>query len=241
MNIVIIEDESAIANNLKANILSLRPNFKIVKILQSVEESLSFFKSNITIDIIFSDVTLLDGHCFEIFEKTALKCPIIFCTAYEQYALDAFETNGIDFMLKPYSIPRLEKSINKVEKLFLNLKSASIPTLDTILLVHYKGQIIPIEYKSIAIIYLKNNITYLKDIKNQRFLINSTLDELESRLNSDFFRINRQMIVNRSTIKLIEKDNLRKLQLKLQIDFEEEIWVGKVKAPTFLKWMEGQI
>lgn len=239
MKIIIIEDEIAIAANLKDSILILRPSYQILKILSSVQESIAFFKTNPLVDLIFSDVTLLDGHCFEIFETVEIKCPIIFCTAYEQYALDAFGTNGIDYILKPYSKERLEKAIQKTETFIVNRHTKAASSPKEHLLIYYKNQVIPIEYQSIAIIYIKNDITYLKDNKNRQFALNSTLDELEHRLNDHFFRANRQMIIHRNYIDKIEKDELRKLLVKLKVDFEEDIIVGKVKAASFLKWIES--
>ena len=115
MKIVVIEDEKITADDLIENLLAVKPNYTIVKILKSISEALAFFQQQPEVDLIFSDIQLGDGLSFDIFKKVKIKVPIIFCTAYNEYALEAFKANGIDYILKPFNIAEIKKAIEKCE------------------------------------------------------------------------------------------------------------------------------
>lgn len=125
MKIVVIEDEKISADDLIENLLTVKPNYTIVKILKSISEALAFFQQQPEVDLIFSDIQLGDGLSFDIFKKVKINVPIIFCTAYNEYALEAFKVNGIDYILKPFSIGEIKKAIEKFE-LFTNKNEVSI-------------------------------------------------------------------------------------------------------------------
>ena len=246
MRIIIIEDEKITAKDLEFCIKEVRPNFEIVKILTSVKSALDFFETNPSYDLIFSDIQLTDGLSFEIFKKVKMDTPIIFCTAYDEYALNAFDANGIAYILKPFSEEIIKSAIEKFEKLtqqtdnklskLLQYIEQSNPPKSKILI--YQGEkIIPIDLKDVALIHLKNGIVKLLRFDQKEFVASQTLEELEKIQHPDFFRANRQYIVNRTAIKNAAKYFNRELVLHLNISFDEKIIISKEKASSFLAWL----
>ncbi len=248
MRILIIEDEKLTANDLASCIHEVRPDFMLVKILTSVKSAITFLKAKPAIDLIFSDIQLTDGLSFEIFKAIEIDAPIIFCTAYDEYALNAFDVNGIAYLLKPFTTETIEVAIEKFEKLthqkddklakllqFMeqsNQRKAS-PTI----LVYQGEKIIPVPFNDIALMYLKNGIVKLQTFDNQIFIASETLEELDKVNNPDFFRVNRQYLVHQKTIKSAAKYFNRRLVLHLNIPFDEKIIISKKKAPSFLDWL----
>mgnify|MGYP000941383545 FL=1 len=185
MRIVIIEDECISAEDLVNCIKSIRPDYTIIKILNSVVESIEFFKTKQAYDLIFADIQLGDGQSFDIFKKVRLNSPVIFCTAFENYALEAFKVNGIDYILKPFDNLMVEKAIKKFEFLvnkFQNYKndieSGKIEKLlnyfdsqqdkrKKSILVKVKEKIIPIKYEEIAVFFIKDNLLRLNCFDGQ--------------------------------------------------------------------------
>ena len=173
MKIVIIEDEEITSKDLEDTIVKINPEHTVVKRLFSVTESIAFFKENNDFDLIFSDIELGDGLSFEIFSELSLKTPVIFCTAFNEYALKAFEANGIDYVLKPYDQKSIERSLNKVS--YFNIDNSRGSTeyatlFDSILamdknkvksVLTYQGErIIPIKVNEIDMVCLENEIVY---------------------------------------------------------------------------------
>ncbi|MFP4555758.1 MAG: LytR/AlgR family response regulator transcription factor [Bacteroidales bacterium] len=249
MNIVIIEDEQHTANDLEQTILKVVPNAKIIDILKSVTESIHFFKSNKTkIDLIFSDIQLGDGLSFEIFNKLQVNTPIIFCTAYDEYALNAFKVNGIHYMLKPFTTKTVEMAIAKYRELKQNFSQAS-PQYETILkllegkktptsvLVYKNDKILPVRIKDIALFYIENEITRIITFEQKKFSINKSIEELETIAGETFYRANRQFLVNRAAIKDTSQYFARKLSINLTFHFDQKITVSKNKVAEFLKWL----
>lgn len=248
MNILIIEDEKITARDLVACIHEVRPDFTVTKILASVEAAIDFLQTNPSLDLIFSDIQLSDGLSFEIYKEVAVNAPIIFCTAYDAYALNAFETNGIAYLLKPFTSQMIENAIKKFEQLtqpkenhlthLLQFIEQSKPqkTSNTILI--YQGEkIIPISFDNIAILYLKSGIVKLRTFDHQIFTATETLEELEKMQHPDFFRANRQYLVHRKAIKNAAKYFNRRLVLHLHFPFEEKIIISKEKSRSFLDWL----
>lgn len=252
MNILIIEDEKLTAQDLKKTILSIRPNAQILAIIPSVEEGISFLSSENTIDLIFSDIQLGDGLSFEIFEKYNLQVPIIFCTAYDDYALQAFKTFGIDYILKPFSLEAVAKAIDKFEHLasfntstptndysqiFEAIKQQLAPKSISSILVYRGDKIVPTDTETIALFYIENEIVYAQTFDHKKLNTNYKLDALEQKLFPQFFRANRQVLVNRKAIKEASQHFHRKLQIHLTVPFTETILVGKEKVTSFLNWI----
>lgn len=253
MNIVIIEDEYKSALELAKIIKEINPEFHIAAILPSISESLAWFKNNPEPDLIISDIQLSDGISFEIFKNIELKVPIIFSTAYSKYAIQAFENYSIDYILKPVEKSRLVYSFEKIrllkERLTLNnedylnrlaglLKSKN-PSSRSSLLAYFRDEIIPIEINNIDLVTVEYD-RVIVNLKNQKFEIKETMDNLMEFLDpQQFFRSNRQSIVNRKFIKNIQHSTGRKLCVSLLN--KETLIISKLKANKFLEWVQGAV
>jgi DNA-binding LytR/AlgR family response regulator len=253
LHVLIIEDEIKAARELRKLLEEMRPGWKVLSILQSVEESVQWLEENPSPDLIFSDIQLADGLCFEIFKSVRISAPVIFCTAFDEYAIRAFETHSIDYLLKPVDLIRLSQSLEKfdalkalfgassgyearLESLFAQLKRP----YKTSLLVHFKEKIIPLKTEQIAFLYYSNGIVGAITHQNQRHILNYTLDELEHMLDPDlFYRANRQFIIQREAIASAEHYFARKLTVRLHVPAPEPIVVSKAKATDFLRWLEN--
>lgn len=251
MNIVIIEDERVVAEDLERDITSLIEVPVNIVQLHSVKESVAYFKSNPPPDMIISDIQLGDGLSFEIFIAVALTVPVIFCTAYDEYAMEAFKANGIDYILKPFTKQTLEAALNKYnqfKQLFtpkeppaysqlMQLLANREPAKATSILVYYQDKITPIKLNEIALFYLENNITHLLTFSGKTYYPNKNLDDLEKVTGNHFFRANRQFLVCRKAIVDVSKYFSRKLYVNLNVSFKEKVTVSKGKAAEFLQWL----
>jgi two-component system, LytTR family, response regulator LytT len=251
MQIVIIEDERPFADDLETSIRQLMTEVTDVTQLHSVRESIDYFSEAPTPDLIFSDIQLGDGLSFEIFLKVKVAAPVIFCTAYDEYALDAFKSNGIDYILKPFTTETLQDALMKYKQLrevftpkeespyhaVLQLLSERNTQHASSILVYQQEKIIPIKLEDIALFYLENDVTRLVTFAGKIFFPNKKLDELEKMTGRYFFRANRQTLVSRKVIVDISNYFPRKLFLNLTIPFKDKIIVSKAKTPEFLQWL----
>jgi two-component system, LytTR family, response regulator LytT len=249
MKIVLIEDEQFTAEDLAGILLRLDPAIRITAILRSVKEAMAFFKGDEQADLIFSDIELGDGLSFEIFSAIAVTAPVIFCTAYDEYALNAFKANGIDYILKPFGEKTIADALRKYERLrenFVAGKSVSALTemvaqhktrQTTSVLVFSKDKIVPVQFSDVALFYIRNEITYLVTFGQKIYPVQKTLEELEKAAGPGFYRANRQYLVNRSAVKEASQYFGRKLSLSLLLPFDEKITVSKEKATGFLNWL----
>lgn len=249
MNVVIIEDEKFLAEELSHYIEAARKDWAIIKIIPSVKEGLSYFSSHTSYQLVFSDIQLGDGLSFDIFKQSAIHAPVVFCTAYNQYAIEAFKNNAIDYILKPFSRKAVEEAINRYETLKANFSSTqkdyqkivqSIQTEKsqlTSLLVNQRDKIIPVKIEDIALFYISNGVVSLLDFKKSRFFVNQTLDELELTVGPCFYRTDRQHLVNRKAVKDVSQYFARKLLLNLLVDYTEAITIRKEKTAEFLDWL----
>jgi len=250
MRIVIIEDEELMAEDLADTILKVVPNATILTILDSVDSAISWFLKNKQPDLIFSDIQLGDGLSFEIFKTIPDHAPVIFCTAFDEYALKAFDANGIDYLLKPFD----EKAIKESYQKYIRLKdklSGNVANLDQIMnlfeskmkqskssvLVYKQDKILPIRFEDVAVFYIENETTHLLTLDNKRYTVNQTIEKLEVGTPDTFFRVNRQILVNRKAIKEATQYFARKLSLHLTIPYEETITVSKNRVSDFLNWL----
>lgn len=252
MKVIIIEDEVRTAHELKNMLLGIDNDIKVDAILGSVAAALDWFGHHPMPELIFSDIELGDGLSFEIFKRISIDVPVIFCTAFDEYAIGAFEANGIDYLLKPIDEVMLQKSLEK----FLGFKEHLIHgaqralnmerVIDQIeilykqtLLVDYRSKIIPVKLHDVGFIYTVNGIVYLELDDNRRFTIPYTLEQLESMLDPrQFFRANRQFILNRDFIDNVEYYFNRKLLITCKIKSPEKIVISRIKAQPFLQWLE---
>jgi DNA-binding LytR/AlgR family response regulator len=252
MRIVIIEDEQYTADDLAETILKVESKAQIMASLRSVKEAVSFFQTNEKPDLIFCDIQLGDGLSFEIFNKIPVSSPVIFCTAYDEYALKAFKVNGIDYILKPFTKKTIQESLKKYRDLsesFVN----NVPSYKALLellegrrnqkqvsvLVYHKDNIIPVKVDDIALFYIQSEVTYLITFHKKEFTINNTLEELEKITGNDFYRANRQFLINRRAITNASQYFARKLSVNLNIPLNEKILVSKEKSNGFLNWLSG--
>lgn len=253
MKVIIIEDEARTAEELKNMLLGFDDDIEVEAILGSVSTALDWFAQHPMPELIFSDIELGDGLSFEVFKKISIEIPIIFCTAFDEYAIRAFEANGIDYLLKPIDEVMLQKSLER----YLRFKEHLIHgaqrainmerVIDQIeilykqtLLVDYREKIIPVKLRDVGFIYTGNGIVYLELDDNRRFTVAYTLEQLESMLDpKQFFRANRQFILNRDYIMNIEYYFNRKLFITCKIKSPEKIFISRVKAQPFLQWLES--
>lgn len=254
MKIIIIEDEALVANDLAASLKKIRPNVEIQQLLGSAKEAIAYFQNNPLPDLIFSDIQLGDGLSFEIAEHIQFTVPIIFCTAFDEYAIEAFKTNGIEYILKPFDLKSLEKALVKFENLktvlvgdMANQYRIAMETLSKYQLkesgtyiVKYRDRFLPINYKNIALFYLENEINHLYTINGRVFYITESLEELEKKLKPIFYRVNRQFLINRSAIVDATEHFPRKLKINLTIQFDKDIYISKEKRAKVLAWLASE-
>jgi DNA-binding LytR/AlgR family response regulator len=252
MRLVIIEDEPLTADDLAQTIKQLYPSSELLGIFPSVKKSVAFFETQPQVDLVFSDIQLLDGPSFEIFRTVSISAPVIFCTAFNEFALEAFKANGIDYVLKPFSTEAIKQALQKYESLkqnFLSTETTQPSPLQKLvdslkenksistILVHYREKIIPVKLEEIALFYKQNEITYLKTFAGKSFAIDQTLDQLEQSCGSNFFRISRQCIVNHASIRETEHTFNRKLIVHLNVANEMDLDVSRNRVSPFLEWL----
>jgi two-component system, LytTR family, response regulator LytT len=250
MKVVIIEDEKITAKDLKRTVLAAEPDAEVVAMLHSVEEALAYFKQHTDMDLIFSDIQLGDGLSFDIFSKVEIRVPIIFCTAFDNYYLEAFEATGIDYIMKPFNKAAIEKALAKythLAKTFnrqaeayknqLNMLETKLNPRKTAVIIRHREKIIPLEAAAIAVFYIENGCTYAHTFAQEKFMVSETLEELEMSFIPAFFRANRQYLVNRKAIKDASLFFNRKMIVNLSIPFNAQILVGKLKTTPFLEWL----
>jgi DNA-binding LytR/AlgR family response regulator len=249
MKVIIIEDEKLTAKDLAKNLMAIDKNIEIVTTIHSVEEGLSFFKNKYEADVIFSDIELCDGLSFEIFQRYQNTCPIIFCTAYQQYMLDAFKTAGIDYILKPFSKLSIEKALLKFNslkenfeksnpdfnKVFVDIKNNLLGKVSSVI-VHQGDKIIPINGNDIALFFIENECTFTLTFDQKKYLVNQKMESLEKSF-PDFFRANRQFLINRKAVKDASHYFNRKMLANLNLPFKEQIIISKLKTTDFIKWL----
>jgi len=252
VKVVIVEDELLTAEDLAEMLLKLPEGIEVVKLLTSVSEAVTYFKQNNSPDLIFCDIQLGDGFSFEIFKQTNLDVPVIFCTAYNEYALEAFKNNGIDYILKPFTKKNIKAAIEKYKSLRNKLSNPAIDYESLLaklhkgynndktvssLLINFKEKIIPVKIADIALFGIDYKMTQVITFDNQKHFVNHTLDELEIICGESFYRANRQYLINREVVAEALQYYARKLVLRLKIDGKFEIIISKNKVPEFLSWL----
>jgi DNA-binding LytR/AlgR family response regulator len=251
MKIVIIEDEKLTANDLAATLLSVEPDCRILTILGTVKEGIGYFAENPQPDLIFSDIQLGDGLSFEIFKAIAVTAPVIFCTAYDEYALQAFKANGIEYLLKPFTSRTIEDALLKYRKLKNSFNSFNLSKYEAVLntllgqpspqashiLIYHKDKIVPIGLEEVALFYIENELTHLFTFDKKMYPTEKSLDDLEQLAGNRFFRVNRQFLVNRAAVIDASRYFSRKLSININVPFKETITISKEKTPLFLNWL----
>lgn len=249
MKAIIIEDELSNSKRLIKLINNIDSDIEILTTLVSVEDTVNWLNNNPTPNLIFMDIQLSDGICFEIFSTIKVDAPVIFTTAYDEYAIQAFKFNSIDYLLKPIDPIELERAIIKYKKMYSNNFTSNIDSLlqninkettyKNRLLVKHINHFIPILVENIAYFLIENQLVYIYTLTGQKYIYYSYLDDIEKILNPKlFFRINRQMIININTIKKINSYTNNRLILNITPVLEKkEIIVSREKVQTFKEWI----
>jgi DNA-binding LytR/AlgR family response regulator len=255
VNVLIVEDELKTAELLK-RLIESNSNYSVVKIIDSVEKTVSYLgKNKDDLDLLFLDIQLADGQSFKIFEQIQLDIPVVFCTAYDEYVLQAFKNNGIDYILKPFEDKEIFNALEKIAKLKDSFSKQSTDIGDKIqallnekksyqktIIVNVGDKMVPIAIEDILLFHLDNEVVRIYCSDSQKYLVIKRLDDIESILDEkQFFRINRQMIISRKAVKEIEQYFNRKVIVKTTIQIPEKAIVSRLKVSPFLSWLEKPI
>ncbi|MBC7885379.1 MAG: response regulator transcription factor [Saprospiraceae bacterium] len=255
MNVIVIEDETLVAKELVKKLGDVAPDIRIHAILPSIKTATTWLRDNAEPDLIFMDIQLSDGVSFELFQTFSLQCPVIFTTAFNEYAIQAFKSNGVDYLLKPVNKDELKNAVDKSRRMIQS--HASLPLNVAALLealspgsmkqvvqkekfiVNFRNTLLPVKTSDIAY-FVRDQLIYLCTFDNQRHILDyATLEEIEELLNTTkFYRANRQYIVNEDAIKSVHAHPTGKLELKLGNKHGLSIDISRDKAPSFKKWLD---
>lgn len=246
--VIIVEDETAAAVNLRSMLQNIDPETVVVETLESVEEAVAYFSDDVEADVVFMDIHLADGDSFRIFDSVDIRIPIIFTTAYDEYALQAFKVNSIDYLLKPFKEEELRRALDKLERLTAAERSvaerkvrevAAAESLNT-MLVRYKDKIIPVAMADVAFFYTYAERVTLTTLSGDSYPVDKTLEALSQQLSTEeFFRANRQFIVSRRAVKDIAVWFGSRLALNLTLETPERIIISKARVPEFKQWLQS--
>ena len=241
---IIIEDEKKIAEEFKTMLSKASTETEVLATFSTVRESVEYFSVNKAPDLIFSDVQLSDGLCFDIFNQVNIVSPVVFVTGYDKFMLNAFEHNGIDYLLKPVDEKDLGRTLAKYKTLENHFVDHSFirsfwQRTKTRLLVRKGIENIALPIHDIAIIYTENKLVYVIDKEGKKYITDKHLGELEQELDETiFFRVNRQYIINIEFVKSYKPYEKVKLQVDLAMpDLHHHIVVSQEMAPCFRKWI----
>ena len=255
MKALIIEDEKAAVRNLQALLKEVAPQMEVVDVLDNVVESIAWFAAHPQPDVVFMDIHLADGSSFEIFDHTEITCPIIFTTAYDEYALKAFKVNSIDYLLKPIGPSDLRHALDKLERLQGSRDSRdsresfsafieSIRERDrykTHFLIPYKGdKLLPLAVDQVEYFCIADGVTKAVLSGSESYVLPYTLDELTESLDPErFFRVNRQYLISRHSVEDIDLWFNNRLAINLRIPTAGKILVSKQRVNEFKSWFSG--
>jgi DNA-binding LytR/AlgR family response regulator len=251
MKALVIEDESLAARHL-LRLLHDIGNIEVIAVLDTIAAAVEWFQKNEQPELIFLDIHLADGSAFVIFDQVTISCPVIFTTAYDEYAIRAFKVNSIDYLLKPITREAVEKALEKLKNLtgmnnvqkellhFLSLHKKE-KTYKTHFLIPVRGsKLVPLQTKEIACFCIEDGLVKAKTYDGKGFILENTLDELGAMLNpADFFRANRQFIISKNAVREISFWFNSRLSVDLKITVTEKILISKLRASEFREWYSG--
>lgn len=252
MNVLIIEDEPLAVSRLRQLLLDADGSLQVAGVTDSIEASVAWLQENPKPDLILMDIELSDGQSFEIFDQVPVKSPVIFTTSYDEYAIQAFKVNSIDYLLKPVKPEDLQTAIEKLKNFSHHLPGSAPAAIEHLLrqlrpqekeyrdrfLVKSGQRYFSIHADDIAYFFYRNRVTFLKTWKQEVYYIDYILDELEEMLSPRiFFRANRQFLLHVKSVKEIHTELNNKLRLTLQPAIEDEVLVSRERAPEFKDWM----
>ncbi|NND34188.1 MAG: response regulator transcription factor [Saprospiraceae bacterium] len=252
--IVIIEDEIIASGRLISLVGSIRPGFEIVSTLQSVAESIEWFLNNEQPDLVFMDIQLADGLSFSIFKEVDLRSPIIFTTAYDQYALNAFKVNSIDYLLKPIDPDQLNEAIVKYESwtdgayqyspelLKQLIEAVSGPKYKSRFLVKSGKALQFLTQDAICFFYSESGVLFAWSRDGKRHMMDGTLEQLQLGLDpAMFFRINRKAIVHIQAIETVHPHLNSRLKIRCTTPTDIPLVVARERSSDFKHWVDGQV
>ena len=253
MKAILIEDEKAAVRNLRALLAEVAPQVEILAELDSIRESVALFGMHPMPEAVFMDIHLADGSAFEIFEHVRITCPIIFTTAYDEYALRAFKVNSVDYLLKPIGPAELRQALDKLASLQRQAPADDrfedlIRTLQnrtrykTHFLIPGKGdKLLPLSVEQVQYFYIADGIVRAVQSATESRILPFTLDELAESLDPDlFFRVNRQYLISRGAIQDIDLWFNNRLAVNLKIPTGEKIVVSRLRVNEFKTWFSGR-
>jgi two-component system LytT family response regulator len=250
MKVLLIEDEVPAAERLRKLLLEIEPSAEILGIIVSVKTAVKWLNENPMPDLVLMDIHLSDGDSFEIFRQTEVKAPVIFITAYDQHALEAFKVNSIGYILKPLKKDELQAAIGKYKELsglrndqvkaLLDHLTPVRKDLQKRIIIRYGDTIKMVDIKDVAYFYTEDKITYLCTKDNLRYPIDDNLDEIEKIADPAlFFRINRQYIINIAAIDKMLAWSKSRVKVILKPASAEETIVSTERSPNFKEWLTG--
>lgn len=250
MKALIIEDEMMAAQSLQKLLAKVSPDTEVLGVLETIEESVEWLTSHPMPDLLFMDIHLADGSSFAIFDKVDVTAPVIFTTAYDEYALKAFEVNSIDYLLKPIHKGDLERALRKFENLTVPRTTSGVdvkslyaqieamrPKYKSYFLLPERDKLIPLQVSNIAFICIDEKMIKMVTLDHKVFYTNQTLDDLLVQLDpTQFFRANRQYIVSRGAIKDVSIWFGNKLAINLIVETPDKVIVSKARVSEFKTW-----
>lgn len=250
MKALIIEDEMMAAQSLQKLLAKVSPDTEVLGVLETIEESVVWLTSHPMPDLLFMDIHLADGSSFTIFDKVDVTAPVIFTTAYDEYALKAFEVNSIDYLLKPIHKGDLERALRKFENLTVPRTTSGVdvkslyaqieamrPKYKSYFLLPERDKLIPLQVSNIAFICIDEKMIKIVTLDHKVFYTNQTLDDLLVQLDpTQFFRANRQYIVSRGAIKDVSIWFGNKLAINLIVETPDKVIVSKARVSEFKTW-----
>jgi len=249
MKVIILEDENRAVNHLRRMIHQVSPDMEVLAVFDTVRDTVTYLENHPALDLIFSDVQLADGISFEIFSRVKVDCPIIFTTAYDTYAIEAFNTNGIDYLLKPIEEERLRMAIEKARKfttridleglLSMNRNAARNPAKSRFM-VKVGEKIRTILVEEVLAFYSFEKTTYLHTKTHRNYIIDYSLEELEGMLDPDrFFKINRRYIVSIDACARIFAWSNNRLKIDIEGIDDQKIVVARERVKEFKAWLDS--
>jgi DNA-binding LytR/AlgR family response regulator len=249
MHVLIVEDEILLAKRLQKLLSAVAQDAVVAGITHSVHHTVHWLHSNARPDLILMDIELADGQSFDIFQQVEISSPVIFTTAYDEYAIKAFKVNSIDYLLKPIKEEDLATAIQKFKR--LNKPEVDIDALLNGIkaigsgdkfrdrfLVKMGQKLISVDVENIAYIFSDKGLSYLRTKQNQKYIVDYTMDELEKMLSPQrFFRANRQFIISDLAVEAIHTWFNQKLKVEVKPELAEPVIISRDKANAFKEWM----
>lgn len=257
MKVLIVEDEELAVKKIRKTLVAVDPDAEIVGVTDSITSTVIWVQENPAPDLILMDIELSDGQSFEIFNRVAIKCPVIFTTSYDEYALKAFKVNSVDYLLKPIQKEDLEAALQKIGQLKDMYKPAASKTdvnIDSLVrelqeklqlkeyrkrfLVRHAQKLVSVDTDEIAYFFSDGRLNFFKTYDNRKFVVDYTMDELEDMLDPQkYFRISRSFYISVSSVDQIHEYFGNRLMLQLKPAVDKESIVSREKVTDFKKWM----